>query len=393
MATDNSFFDKMAELCGRLRTRMDKVYGNEQATKESLIKPLFEALGYDTTDPDAWMPEYNADIPGKKRSEKVDYAVVRGGVPVMFIEAKACSQSETALPSKDGQLARYFNATPSVRISVITNGAVLRFFSDLDLENVQDELPFFTFDIRDANRAALENLEKFTATRFDVDAIREWADDHKNNDRVRRFLVQLLGSPHQAEGFPKYILESTGGKSRSSSAQEALAAKLPTLMASAIEEHVRARLGQGPTQSATPDGKPGELTGSGKPAIESTPDELSAFYGVRGIISGSGRDGGKVVYKDFPNWFNVSYEREGNWFMRLYFNDKDTKAVLFRLPIKVATEISGSTPVEAKGQHTQVIIAGPDDLTALTKLIIESFDGATSGRRSDQVDAGEPTAA
>ena len=274
------------------------------------------------------------------------------------------------------------------------NGAVLRFFSDLDLENVQDELPFYSFDIREASRASLENLEKFTATRFDVDAIREWADDHKNNDRVRRFLVQLLATPHQVDGFPKYILESTGGKSRSSAAQDALATKLPALMASAIEDHVRARLGvQGLNSTAPQESKPGETVSIGKGAIETTAEEMSAFYSVRGIISGSGRDGSKVVFKDFSNWFNLSYERDGNWFMRLYFNDESAKTVLFRLPIKIASERVGTTPVEARGHHTQVTVSGPDDLTTLNKLILEAFDSAASGRRSEPSDVGVPTAA
>ncbi|MGK3962155.1 hypothetical protein WMF38_54755 [Sorangium sp. So ce118] len=45
----------------------EHVKGNEQATKQSLIGPLFTLLGYDLTDPRQCLPEYRVDF-GKDRS-------------------------------------------------------------------------------------------------------------------------------------------------------------------------------------------------------------------------------------------------------------------------------------------------------------------------------------
>jgi hypothetical protein len=53
----------------RVRELADHVKGNEQATKQSLIGPLFTILGYDLTDPRECIPEFRADF-GKDRSTK-----------------------------------------------------------------------------------------------------------------------------------------------------------------------------------------------------------------------------------------------------------------------------------------------------------------------------------
>ena len=41
----------------RVKDLADHVRGNEQATKQSLIGPLFTLLGYDLTDPRECIPE------------------------------------------------------------------------------------------------------------------------------------------------------------------------------------------------------------------------------------------------------------------------------------------------------------------------------------------------
>src|SRR5262245_61221651 len=46
----------------RVRELAEHVRGNEQATKQSLIGPLFTSLGYDLTDPRECTPEYRADF-------------------------------------------------------------------------------------------------------------------------------------------------------------------------------------------------------------------------------------------------------------------------------------------------------------------------------------------
>ena len=50
----------------RVQDLADHVRGNEQATKQSLVGPLFTLLGYDLTDPRECVPEYRVSVtPGK----------------------------------------------------------------------------------------------------------------------------------------------------------------------------------------------------------------------------------------------------------------------------------------------------------------------------------------
>lgn len=78
-----------------------------------------------------------------RRAEKVDYAIFKNNIPIMFIEAKAVGEE---LVRHSAQLERYFNATPEVRVAIITNGIEYKFFTDLDKNNIMDENPFFRVD-------------------------------------------------------------------------------------------------------------------------------------------------------------------------------------------------------------------------------------------------------
>ena len=66
------------------------------------------------------MPEFTADY-GLRAGEKVDYAVMRNGSPVILIECKKLGDSLDA--SRASQLARYFVHTPA-RIAVLTDGLI-----------------------------------------------------------------------------------------------------------------------------------------------------------------------------------------------------------------------------------------------------------------------------
>jgi hypothetical protein len=57
----------------------------EEATKNALIMPFIQALGYDVFNPAEVVPEFTADV-GTKKGEKVDYAVMRGGKPIILFE-------------------------------------------------------------------------------------------------------------------------------------------------------------------------------------------------------------------------------------------------------------------------------------------------------------------
>ena len=140
----------------------------EEATKTGLIMPFIQALGYNVFNPSEVVPEYNAELPGTKKGDKVDYVIQINKEPVMLIECKWCG-SELDL-SQEAQLMRYFNALPA-RIAILTNGVTYRFYTDLDDRNKMDGKPFFQFNILSLNDTIVRELKKFARTSFNLELI------------------------------------------------------------------------------------------------------------------------------------------------------------------------------------------------------------------------------
>lgn len=172
----------------------------EETTKQALILPLLDILGFSPFDPTRVKAEYGADFPGVKATERVDYALFCEGVPVMFIEAKAHSES---LNNHCPQLSRYFNATPEVTVAAITNGEEWRFFTDLENKNIMDATPFLTVDLGAIDAALVPRLYKFRHDEFQPDALRTLAEETVYLNNFTSVMLRSLRDP-DAE-FARYV--------------------------------------------------------------------------------------------------------------------------------------------------------------------------------------------
>ena len=138
------FIDQLRILATRIaNTRA--VIQTEEATKNAMIMPLIQILGYNVFDPLEVTPELVADV-GTKKGEKVDYAILKDGKPIILFECKK-SGGDLGI-NHASQLFRYFHVTEA-RFGVLTNGLTYRFFTDLEQPNKMDEKPFFEFNILD----------------------------------------------------------------------------------------------------------------------------------------------------------------------------------------------------------------------------------------------------
>ena len=66
----------------------EHVRGNEQATKQSLVGPLFTILGYDLTDPRECIPEYRVDFGPNRSVKPIDWAFLQSGHPSFFVRVR-----------------------------------------------------------------------------------------------------------------------------------------------------------------------------------------------------------------------------------------------------------------------------------------------------------------
>ena len=131
------FIDQIKQFSERVSKLMDGIQ-TEEATKTSIIMPFFSLLGYDIFNPDEFVPEYTADV-GIKKGEKVDYAILRDGNPVILIECKWIGEN---LQNHDSQLFRYFG-TSTAKFAILTNGRFYKFFTDLEAPTKWTPFPFW----------------------------------------------------------------------------------------------------------------------------------------------------------------------------------------------------------------------------------------------------------
>ncbi len=115
---------------------------NEATTNASLVQPFLVALGYDAGNPDEVSPEHHADFSDKYQN-KVDYAILHRGVPVVALESKRVGAE---MKDDRGQLRSYFNACATVKLGILTDGLKYEFYADSDKQNMMDETAFLRFD-------------------------------------------------------------------------------------------------------------------------------------------------------------------------------------------------------------------------------------------------------
>lgn len=276
------FIDQLRILSARI-ANIKSIIQTEEATKNAMVMPLIQILGYNPFDPLEVTPELVADV-GTKKGEKVDYAILRDGKPIIIFECKK-SGAELNI-SHAGQLFRYFHVTEA-RFGVLTNGLTYRFFTDLEQQNKMDEKPFFEFNILDFKDKDVEELKKFAKSAYDLDTILTTANDLKYTRSIQQKLAEWISEP--SEEFVRLASsEFTGGKRFTPAMKDQFTAITKQAFEQLISEKINDRLkgamttpsNSVPVASITES----EPAAPQEPQVVTTPEELEAFYAVRAIL-------------------------------------------------------------------------------------------------------------
>jgi hypothetical protein len=193
------FIDRIKVIASRAETTIELLQ-TEEATKNALIMPMIQALGYDVFNPMEVTPELISDV-GTKKGEKVDYAILNDGKPAIIFECKKAGGDLNI--NHASQLFRYFHVTEA-RFAVLTNGLNYRFFTDLEQPNVMDKLPFFEFNILNYKTSDIEELKKFAKHNYDLDNILNTANQLKYVRGVSVKLAELFAVP--SDDFVKILV-------------------------------------------------------------------------------------------------------------------------------------------------------------------------------------------
>ena len=278
------FIDHLRVLASRIASTR-AIIQTEEATKNAMVMPFIQILGYNVFDPLEVTPELISDV-GTKKGEKVDYAILKDGKPIILFECKKAGGDLNI--NHAGQLFRYFHVT-SARFGVLTNGLVYRFFTDLEQPNKMDEKPFFEFNILDFKERDVEELKKFAKAVFDLDTILTTANDLKYTRAIQNRLAEWMGSP--SEEFVRLVSSELLGSRRFT---PAVKDQFTLITKRAFEQLIGERINERLKVAMTPESVPVAESATtvitaenvSESPIPTSAEEIEGFHAVRAILRG-----------------------------------------------------------------------------------------------------------
>ena len=158
---------KLTAHFSRVTDHLETVYQGERAERAAidvLVKPFLKMMGYSVFDVTEVAPEYPVKPDGSQKN-KVDFAIMQDGKPVILIECK--SYTNRKLKQKDiRQLSEYFGHVDTAQFGILTNGITYQFFTDREECHVMDSTPFFEFDFFGDTAPNVNQLKSFTKANF-----------------------------------------------------------------------------------------------------------------------------------------------------------------------------------------------------------------------------------
>ena len=192
------FIDELRSFSTRA-LKLKDIVATEEATKNSLILPFFQLLGYDVFNPLEFIPEFTADV-GTKKGEKVDFAIMLNEEPAILIEAKWAGAT---LEKHDSQLFRYFGTT-TAKFGILTNGIFYKFYTDLNEQNKMDLEPFLEFSVLDIPENLVPEIKRFSKATLDIEAATIAASELKYTNLLKSFIHAQRSNP--SDNFAKFMI-------------------------------------------------------------------------------------------------------------------------------------------------------------------------------------------
>jgi hypothetical protein len=376
----------MEAFISRLKSHIEHVKkvgehcSTEETTKQALILPLLDILGFNPYDPTKVLAEFAADFPGAKATERVDYALYCNGHPVMFIEAKPYVSN---LTNHAPQLSRYFNSSLDVTIGAITNGREWRFFTDLINTNVMDEKPFLTIDFTKANPEDLTQLAEFKHDNFHAEKLRYFAEE---SQYIQQFKTVIKKSINEVDiDFVRYVAQ-----------QASIPRQLNTKFLESIQPFVKQAVQQAISDTVVKGlSSPTIITAQPveqkavdvQPEVEVTtqePDFIVNADNEKIITTKDEQDLLRIVTELFPDielegrdtesYYSVLYQNKTNRWLFRYDVNRKRPTIQFSVPI----DDSRKTELERAGlevqNNGQIFIEKPEHIYRMIGILRDSLE-------------------
>ena len=321
------FKDSIKQLSERVLKLKENIL-TEEATKNAFIMPFINALGYDVFNPLEVVPEMTCDI-AMKKGEKIDYAIMKDGEPVLLVECKHWAQD---LNLHDNQLIRYFNVSKA-KFGLLTNGIIYRFYTDLIEPNKMDEKPFLEVDITDLKDNQVEELKKFHKSYFDVDNVLSSASELKYTGELKTIIAREFAnpSPDFVRYFAKQVYDGVITAKILDQFTSLTKKSISTYINDLISERLKSALKtEADVEKKETQGESIELAESSSVEdnkIITTEEEIESYMIIKSILRPV-VDISRVVYRDAQTYFAILLDDNNRKpICRMYFNSISKKYI------------------------------------------------------------------
>ena len=320
-----TFENELKEYTKTIPEKLEHI-DSEETTKIALITPFLRLMGYDTANPAEVKAEYTADV-GTKQGEKVDFAILENGHPLVFMECKSATNNLSE--ENISQLYRYFSIT-DIQIGILTNGVEYKFFTTGDDNNRMDEKPFLDINILKLTKKDIKELEKFKKVNFNVDEVVSRADTLKYRNLIKKQLLSEFENP--SDEFIRVIGKQVYDGVLTQSIRE----KFGNIISIVINEIVNEKINKTLSDAVASNEEEQEDNNNNEAeeeikdeSIVTSEFEKEAFFIVKSILSEI-VDVERVAMRDRKRYCNILFDDNQRFpIVRLHFNNVNHLRVEF----------------------------------------------------------------
>ena len=267
--------------------RAIRLSDNETKTRDYLIEPLLNMLGYNKMD--HYSHEYSLKYPDGS-IKKVDMVITMSGrEPIMLIE---CKKANSNLTKRNyNQLADYFKKHKGSKIGILTNGISYEFYSlKWNNKKILNDKPFMVFNLDNFTSADIEDLARFHQKAFNISKILDLVEERYFLDDFDDALFNTLYPP--TDEFIKSIFFNMGGLRLTDSIKQRIFNLVNSISLEEALKKVRK--------------KEGKFSKSG---VVTTLNEIKSYQIIKTILAMSSKiknsDLDRIGYKDYKGQFKI----------------------------------------------------------------------------------------
>ncbi len=269
--------DGLKDIRARIEQFGDQL-DNEEITKDVLIRPMIQALGYDSSDPTQVKAEYSVTLLKGGRG-RADYVIFHNGQPAIVMECKALGVPlDQRVQQQVLQYAKALNAPAGL----VTDGDRYLCYANTDDVSGIDPWPYHQLDLSDPTERDLEALEPMSKHLFLPKQLQARAKPFLADIERRERLGDFLTDPSLVEEVLRL-----GAIADPQERRRELAETIESMQE--IVSDVVGRIARG------------ELD---QPDVVTTNDELDAYLMCKGMLYGV-IDPDRIAFRDSKTYANV----------------------------------------------------------------------------------------